>query len=83
MNRILVTGANGQLGNEMRRLAVFCFRESFCKDHTAFDSGKRAVECRICPGGNADLCRRPGRFDRSRHRNRKIQATSGNLPFFQ
>ena len=31
MNRILVTGANGQLGNEMRRLAVFCFRESFCK----------------------------------------------------
>ena len=47
MNRILVTGANGQLGNEMRLLAVFCFRESFCKDHTAFDSGKRAVECRI------------------------------------
>ena len=47
MNRILVTGANGQLGNEMRRLAVFCFRESVCKDYTAFDSGKRAVECRI------------------------------------
>ncbi len=31
MNRILVTGANGQLGNEMRRWLYSAFRNNFVK----------------------------------------------------